>query len=74
LIGIALNKADLYVFLKPVWAWELAAFDHLIHACSYLVTKSDGIMPIDYAINKLRIPGFIAKNNFEYDTLDYRTD
>ncbi|KKX49788.1 hypothetical protein [Sphingobacterium sp. IITKGP-BTPF85] len=71
LIGIAKNRADIFVQLKPVWGWELGAFDLLIHSCGYMVTGQDGILPVEYNSDRLRIAGFIAKNNFEYDTLDF---
>lgn len=71
LIGIAKNKADIFVHLKPAWAWELGAFDLLIHSCGYMVTGRDGILPIEYISDRLRVSGYIAKTNFEYDTLDF---
>ncbi|MBB1644556.1 inositol monophosphatase family protein [Sphingobacterium sp. UME9] len=72
LIEIAKNRADIYVHLKPVLAWELGAFDLIVHSCGYMVTGQDGIMPIEYTSDRFKVGGFIAKNNFEYDTLDFK--
>lgn len=74
LIGIVDKRLDIFIHLKPAWSWEFAAFDHLIHSCGYMLTRIDGIMPIEYVSNKHRIAGFIAKNNFEHDTSIFNMD
>lgn len=69
LLGIAEGKYHVYPHLSTVAEWDLAAFDALIHACGYMVTQADGIMPLQYNSRSLKFNSFIAKTNFEFDTL-----
>lgn len=72
LIGIAEGKYDFFPHLKTVKEWDIAPFDALITACGNRVTQRDGIMPLEYNNKGLKIPAFIAKNNFEIDSIDFK--
>lgn len=65
------NKADLYPYLKKTWGWEIGAFDLLLRASSYTITRKDGISLIEYDNTNLCFNGFIAKNNYEYEILEF---
>lgn len=70
LCGIAEGKYDYYPHLSTVMEWDIAAFDTLITASGYMITQKDGILPLQYNSRDFKFPGFIAKNNFEYDSVD----
>ncbi len=68
--GIAEGKYDYYPHFSTVMEWDIAAFDALITASGYMITKKDGILPLSYNTKDLKFPAFIAKNNFENDNVD----
>ncbi|MBZ9730642.1 hypothetical protein LB467_13180 [Salegentibacter sp. JZCK2] len=70
LCGIAEGKYNYYPHLKPVPEWEIAAFDALITASGNMMTKKDGILPLEYNTEKLKLPAFIAKSNFQFDSTE----
>lgn len=73
LIGIAEGVYDFHPRLKTINEWDIAPFDALITASGNRITQKDGIMPLSYNSEKLRFSGFIAKNNFETDSIDLLT-
>lgn len=68
LCGIVEGKYDYYPHLNPVPEWEIAAIDALITASGNMITKKDGILPLEYNTAKLKFSAFIAKSNFQYDS------
>lgn len=70
LMGIAEGRYDFHPHLKTIYEWDLAPFDALITASGNRITKKDGIMPLRYNSESLRFPGFIAKTNFDTDSID----
>lgn len=68
LFGIVEGKYDYYPHLNPVPEWEIAAMDALITASGNMITKKDGILPLEYNTAKLKFSAFVAKSNFQYDS------
>lgn len=72
LIGIAKGKYDFYPHLKSVNEWDIAHFDALITFSGNRVTQKDGILQLEYNTEKLKFPAYIAKNNFDIDSIDLK--
>ena len=72
LTGIAEGKYDFYPHLKSVNEWDIAPFDALITFSGNRVTQKDGILPLEYNSEKLKFPAYIAKNNFDIDSIDLK--
>lgn len=70
LIGIAEGKYDFYPHLKSINEWDIAPFDALITASGNRITQKDGILPLEYNSKRLKFPAFIAKNNFDIDSIN----
>lgn len=68
-IGIAEGKYDFYPHLKSIYEWDIAPFDALISASGNRITQKDGILPLEYNSKKLKFSEFIAKNNFDIDSI-----
>ena len=72
LIGIATGEYDIYLHFKVINEWDIAPFDALITASGNRVTQKDGILPIIYNSERLKIPSFVAKNNFDVDSINLK--
>jgi|GEM_PF-2671782 3'(2'), 5'-bisphosphate nucleotidase len=72
LIGMAEGKYDFYPHLKTIYEWDIAPFDALITASGNRITQNDGILPLEYNSKKFKFPAFIAKNNFDIDSIDLK--
>lgn len=72
LIGIAEGKYDFHPHLKTIYEWDIAPFDALITASGNRITQKDGILPLEYNSKKLKFSSFIAKNNFDIDSIDLK--
>ncbi|MFN3756272.1 MAG: inositol monophosphatase family protein [Flavobacterium sp.] len=72
LIGIAEGTYDFHPHLKSINEWDIAPFDALITASGNRVTQKDGILPLTYNNKTLKIAAFIAKNNFDIDSIDLK--
>lgn len=72
LIGIAEGKYDFHPHLKSIYEWDIAPFDAIISASGNRVTQKDGILPLSYNSKTLKFSVFIAKNNFDIDSIDLK--
>lgn len=72
LIGIAEGKYDFHPHLKSIYEWDIAQFDAIISASGNRVTQKDGILSLTYNSKTLKFADFIAKNNFDIDSIDLK--